>query len=106
MYDMRYWEDGFIYELHESVDEAIRTIDEKTMYGGISYMEINSRHKKWNWALIIIRKYGGYREKAILHGGNVTMRLLEDDVVEVLGNEGSCLVHIPEYNEQACCICG
>lgn len=67
-------------------------------------MPITDKHRKGYWAKRIIYRFGGIREKAILH--NATMILLEDDVVEVRNDKESCFVHIPEYNDASCRICG
>lgn len=69
-------------------------------------MEIKSNHRKWFWAKKIIHKFRGEREMSILHGENLKMFLLENDIVEVKSNKGSCMVYIPEYKESACFICG
>lgn len=69
-------------------------------------MEINMRHRKCFWAKKIIHKFRAAREMSILYGDNLTMNLIEDDIVEVKSDKGICMVCIPEYNEAACFICG
>lgn len=69
-------------------------------------MEIKKNSRKWFWAKKIIHKLRAEREMSILHGENLKMNLIEDDIVEVKSDNGSCMVYIPEYNEAACFICG
>lgn len=69
-------------------------------------MEIKKNHRKWFWVTKIIHKFGGNREKSILNGENLTMNLLNGDIIEVKSEQGICLVYIPEYNESSCSICG
>ncbi len=69
-------------------------------------MEIKSNHRKWFWAKKIIHKFRAEREMSILYGKNLKMNLIEEDVVEVKSDRGSCMVYIPEYNKSACFICG
>lgn len=69
-------------------------------------MEIKSYHRKWFWAKKIIHKFRADREMSILHGENLKMKLIEDDIVEVKSDNGSCFVCIPEYEESDCFICG
>lgn len=69
-------------------------------------MEIKKNHRLWFWATKIIHKFRGKREMSILHGKNVSMNLLENDIVEVKSEQGTCLVCIPEYKESSCFICG
>lgn len=69
-------------------------------------MKINSKHRKWIWAKKIIHKFRAEREMSILYGENLTMNLLDDDIVEVKSDRGTCMVYLPEYNESSCFICG
>lgn len=69
-------------------------------------MEIKKNNRKWFWAKKIIHKFRAEREMSILHGENLKMNLIEDDIVEVKSDNGSCFVYMPEYNETACFICG
>lgn len=69
-------------------------------------MEIKNNHRKWFWAKKIIYKFRSEREMSIFHGENLKMNLIEDDIVKVKSDKGSCMVYIPEYNESACFICG
>ena len=68
-------------------------------------MEIKKNHRKWLWVRKIIYKFGGERERNILKNC-LKMNLLENDIVEVKSEQGTCLVYIPEYNELSCFICG
>lgn len=69
-------------------------------------MELNRKNRKWFWAKKTIHKFRAEREMSILYGKNLTMNLIEDDVVEVKSDKGRCMVYIPEYNEAVCFICG
>lgn len=69
-------------------------------------MEIKKNSRKWFWVKKIIQKIRAEREMLILHGENLKMNLIEDDIVEVKSENGSCMIYIPEYNEVACFICG
>lgn len=69
-------------------------------------MRINSSHRKWFWAKKIIHKFRAEREMSILYGNNLIMNLLENDIVEVKSDKGTCMVYIPEYKESSCFICG
>lgn len=68
-------------------------------------MEIKNNHRKWFWVKKIIYKFGGYKEKEILKNCK-TMNLMEDDIIEVKSEVGTCFVYIPEYKEASCSICG
>ena len=68
-------------------------------------MKIDSKHRKGFFAIRHIYKYGGEREKEILKN-RTSMTLLEEDIVQVESEVGTCLVCIPEYKESACFICG
>lgn len=69
-------------------------------------MKIKKNSRKWCWAKKIIHKFRAEREMSILYGENLKMNLIEDYIVEVKSDKGSCMVYIPEYNEEACFICG
>lgn len=69
-------------------------------------MEIKKNSRKWIWAKKIIHKFRAEREMSILHGKNLKMNLIEDDIVEVKSDNESCMVYIPKYNESSCFICG
>lgn len=69
-------------------------------------MEIKKNSRKWFWVKKIIHKFRSEREMSILHGENLIINLIEDDIVEVESDRGICLVYIPEYKESACFICG
>lgn len=69
-------------------------------------MEIKSNHRKYFWTKKIICKFRAEREMSILYGKNMKMNLIEDDIVEIKSDSGSCFVYIPEYKESSCFICG
>lgn len=69
-------------------------------------MKIKKNSRKWFWAKKIILKFRAEWEMSVLYGENLRMNLIEDDIVEVKSDNGSCKVYIPEYNEADCFICG
>ena len=68
-------------------------------------MKIDSKNRKGFFAIRHIYKFGGEREKEILRN-KISMSLLEENIVKVESEIGTCLVCIPEYKESACFICG
>lgn len=65
-------------------------------------MKLNSKNRNWFWAVKIIHRLGGDRERLIIADKNKKMWLSDDKIVTVFGSGDVCRVYIPEFTVDSC----